>query len=155
MYIIYTQQLNRSFCPGWWLPFLSLGKYFMSGVWHWQSALSLNLHFFPWWRHQMEIFRVTDPLWGEFTGHRWILLTKASDWDIWCFLCSAPVCIILPKMANMEQSQSLFTHEAPSFNIKTASGRWPQPYCDCTGCLNIDRTPVLSETLLWTTKYRN
>ena len=24
-------------------------------------------------------FRVTDPLLGEFTGHRWIPLTKASD----------------------------------------------------------------------------
>ena len=25
------------------------------------------------------IYRVTDPLWGETTGHRWIPLTKASD----------------------------------------------------------------------------
>ena len=25
------------------------------------------------------IFRVTGPLWGESTGHRWIPLTKASD----------------------------------------------------------------------------
>ena len=25
------------------------------------------------------IFRVTAPLWGESTGHRWIPLTKASD----------------------------------------------------------------------------
>ena len=32
------------------------------------------------------IFRVTGPLWGEFAGHRWIPLTKASDADLWCFL---------------------------------------------------------------------
>ena len=36
------------------------------------------------------IFRVTGPLWGEFAGHRWILLTKASDAELWCFLWSAP-----------------------------------------------------------------
>ena len=31
-------------------------------------------------------FRVTGPLWGESTGHQWILLTKASDVELWCFL---------------------------------------------------------------------
>ena len=36
------------------------------------------------------IFRVTGPLCGEYTGHRWIPLTKASDAERWCFLCSAP-----------------------------------------------------------------
>ena len=36
------------------------------------------------------IFRVTGLLWGEFTGHRWIPLTKASDVEHWCFLWSAP-----------------------------------------------------------------
>ena len=35
------------------------------------------------------IFRVTDPLCGEFTGHRWIPLTKASDAELGCFLWSA------------------------------------------------------------------
>ena len=34
-----------------------------------------------------DICRVTGPWWGESTGHRWIPLTKASDW---CFLWSAP-----------------------------------------------------------------
>ena len=34
------------------------------------------------------IFRVTGPLWGEFTGNRWIPLTKASDAELWCSLCS-------------------------------------------------------------------
>ena len=36
------------------------------------------------------IFRVTGPLWEEFTGHRWIPLTKASDAELWCFLWSKP-----------------------------------------------------------------
>ena len=31
------------------------------------------------------IFRVTGPLCGEFTGHRWIPPTKASDAKLWCF----------------------------------------------------------------------
>ena len=34
------------------------------------------------------IFRVTGPLCGEFTGHWWIPLTKASDAELWCFLWS-------------------------------------------------------------------
>ena len=33
-----------------------------------------------------DIFRVTGPLCGEFTGHRWIPRTKASDTELWCFL---------------------------------------------------------------------
>ena len=35
-------------------------------------------------------FRVTGPLWGKSTGHRWIPLTEASDAELWCFLWSAP-----------------------------------------------------------------
>ena len=31
------------------------------------------------------IFRITGPLCGEFTGHRWIPQTKASDAELWCF----------------------------------------------------------------------
>ena len=36
------------------------------------------------------IFRITGHLCGEFTGHRWIPHTKASDAELWCFLWSAP-----------------------------------------------------------------
>ena len=35
------------------------------------------------------IFRVTGPLCGEFTCHRWIPPTNASDMELWCFLWSA------------------------------------------------------------------
>ena len=34
------------------------------------------------------IFRVTGLVCGEFTGHRWIPCTKASDAELWCFLSS-------------------------------------------------------------------
>ena len=36
------------------------------------------------------VFRVTDPLWGESTGDMWISLTNAGDAELWCFLGSAP-----------------------------------------------------------------
>ena len=36
------------------------------------------------------ILRVTGPLCGEFTGDRWIPLTKASDAELWCFLRYVP-----------------------------------------------------------------
>ena len=36
------------------------------------------------------IFRVTGPLCGEFTGHQWILITNASDAELWCFLWPVP-----------------------------------------------------------------
>ena len=39
---------------------------------------------------QWNIFRATVPFCGEFTGHRWIPLTKASDAELWLFLWSAP-----------------------------------------------------------------
>ena len=37
-----------------------------------------------------KIFRVTGILCGEFTGHRWIPHTKASDAELWRVLRSAP-----------------------------------------------------------------
>ena len=44
-----------------------------------------------WWPSSNgSIFRATGPLCGEFIGHRWIPLTKASDADLWCFLWSVP-----------------------------------------------------------------
>ena len=35
--------------------------------------------YITWWRHAMEnAFRVTGPLWGLSTGHRWIPRTKGQ-----------------------------------------------------------------------------
>ena len=60
------------------------------------SWLSINIHPYTDVRvHFMltssngNIFRVTGLLWGEFTGHRWIPLTKASGAELWYFLWSA------------------------------------------------------------------
>ena len=37
------------------------------------------------------IFNVTGPFLGEYTGHLWILLTKTSDAEFWCsFFLSVP-----------------------------------------------------------------
>ena len=38
----------------------------------------------------INVFRVIGHLCWEFTGHRWIPHTKASDVEFWCFLWSAP-----------------------------------------------------------------
>ena len=44
-----------------------------------------------WLRHQMETSSVSlAHLCGEFTGHRWIPLTKVSDAELWYLLLSAP-----------------------------------------------------------------
>ena len=40
--------------------------------------------------YHWNILRVTGPLLGESTGHRWIPLTKASDAELCCFLWCAP-----------------------------------------------------------------
>ena len=52
-----------------------------------------KLHCMTWYQGMMtssngNFFRVTGPLCGEFTGHRWIPHTKASDAELWCFLWS-------------------------------------------------------------------
>ena len=49
-------------------------------------------HIYPWHDDVIKwnIIRVTGPLCGEFTGHRWIPRTKASDAELWCFLWSGP-----------------------------------------------------------------
>ena len=48
-------------------------------LWSVQSSSMMT----PW---NGNIFRVTGPLCGEFTGHRWIPLTKASDAELCWFL---------------------------------------------------------------------
>ena len=49
-----------------------------------------HYHFYMMTSSNGNIFRVTGPFCGEFTGHRWIPHTKASDAELWCFLWSAP-----------------------------------------------------------------
>ena len=38
--------------------------------------------------HDGNIFRVTGPLWRDFTGHRWIGITKASDALLFSLVCA-------------------------------------------------------------------
>ena len=62
------------------------------------KAKQSDLHYMKSWKicismmtsSNGNIFRVTGPLCGEFTGHRWIPLTKANDAELCCFLWSAP-----------------------------------------------------------------
>ena len=58
----------------------------------WAIESSLLIYITPFMMTSLNgnSLRVTGPLCGEFTGHRWIPLTKASDRELWCFLWSAP-----------------------------------------------------------------
>ena len=55
------------------------------------------------------IFRVTGLLCGEFTGHRWIPLTKASDAELWCFLL---ICTWINGWVNNRGAGDLGRHDA-------------------------------------------
>ena len=78
------------------------------------------------------IFRVTCPLWWEYTIHRCIPLTKASDTGHWCFLWSAPQ-QTLERTCDTSvfetPSRSLWHHcnDATCFDNKTAA-RAPSQY---------------------------
>ena len=61
------------------------------------SSLIASDHAGPWVESRLmmtssngNIFRVTGPLCGEFTGLQWIPRTKSSGAELWCFLWSAP-----------------------------------------------------------------
>ena len=69
---LYTTIDKNSHRNRWWFG----GK--MTHVFIMMTSLSRN------------IFRVIGPLCGEFTRHRLMPSTKASDAELWCFLWSAP-----------------------------------------------------------------
>ena len=48
------------------------------------------MFFFMMMSSNKNISALLAPLCGEFTGHRWIPLTKASDAERWCLLWFAP-----------------------------------------------------------------
>ena len=84
-----------------------------------QSAMERRVTKWPWnfikmyYMNMMKssngnIFRVTGPLCGEFTGHRWIPRTKTSDAELWCFLLSAPE----ETWANNRDASNLRRHRA-------------------------------------------
>ena len=51
------------------------------------------------------IFRVTGHMCGEFTGPRWIPRTKASDAELWCFLCL--ICVWINGWVNNRKAGDL------------------------------------------------
>ena len=54
------------------------------------------------------LFRVTGHLCGEFTGHRWIPRTKASDAELWCFF----ICAWINSWVNNRGASDLRRHRA-------------------------------------------
>ena len=63
-----------SYVPNWWHVIIRAGNGLIPMMTSWNG----------------NIFRVAGPLCRDFTGDRWIILTKASDAEFWCFLWSAP-----------------------------------------------------------------
>ena len=59
-------------------------------VYHFQHVRFLQHRPFMMMSSNGNIFHITGPLCGEFTCHRGIPCTKASDAELWCFLWSAP-----------------------------------------------------------------
>ena len=57
-------------------------------LWY-QLCRSIDEPFVMMMSSNWNIFLATGPLCGEFIGHRWIPLRKASDAELWCFLWSA------------------------------------------------------------------
>ena len=53
------------------------------------------------------IFRVTNPLCGKFTGHRWIPHTKASDVELWFFFL---ICAWINGWENIREAGDLRRH---------------------------------------------
>ena len=61
--------------------------------------------------HDDVIFRVAGLMRGEFTGHRWIPRTKASDAELWCFLWS------LHKPAVEQTTETLVIWDAITLSV--------------------------------------
>ena len=83
------------------------------------------------------IFGVTGHLWGEHTGHRWILLTKAITRSFGIFFAMR-----LNKRVNKQSRRQWF--ETPSCslwrhcnNMDTMRGSWDVLYVWLHGCLRI------------------
>ena len=66
------------------LPMIQPGFHNLAITWH-QNKLPIMMT-----SSIGNIFHVIGPLCGEFTGHRWIPLTRDSDAGLWYFLWSAP-----------------------------------------------------------------
>ena len=80
---------------------------------HKARASSKGQHFhFMMTSSNGNIFRVTGRMWGEFTGHRWIPLTKASDAKLCCFLLFSVICASTNGWVNNRDAGDLRRHRA-------------------------------------------
>ena len=66
------------------------------------------------------IFGVTGPLCGEFTGDRWIPRTNASDAELWFF---SLVCTRINSWVNNREAGDLRRHCA-HYEVTVMNGRW-------------------------------
>ena len=89
LWAIYAGDPAKGFILFWSLPFNCVQRVTMCKMFRrvWSHDV-IKCKYFPrccdtiTWKH----FRVTGPLWGESTGHRWIPLKKASDAELCWFL---------------------------------------------------------------------
>ena len=56
------------------------------GCYNARNCVGIHMFLFMMTSSNGNIFRFTGPLCGEFTGYRWIPITKANDAKLWCFL---------------------------------------------------------------------
>ena len=81
---IYVVAINAAVFHAFLLCIFTHGQPNWKSLQHLYTCVSYPTHHFAWWSNG-NIFHVTSPLCGEFTGHRWISLTKTSDAELWCF----------------------------------------------------------------------
>ena len=76
------------------------------------------------------IFRVAGHLHGEFTGHRWIPRTKASDWR--GALLFSLICAWMNGWVNNREAGDLRRHRA-HYDVIVMDGACQHPECWCAG----------------------
>ena len=81
-------------CKGFIYPFgyenSKISVYTWESAWHMMKYVYAHYCIYIMTSSNGNIFHVTSLQSREFTGHRWIPYTKASDAELWCFLWSAP-----------------------------------------------------------------
>ena len=78
---------------------------------HWECGLLCQLlafRYFMMASSNGNILRVTGHLCGEFTSHRWIPRTKASDAELWCFF----ICVWINNWVNNREAGDLRRYRA-------------------------------------------
>ena len=87
-------------------------------------------------------FRVTGPLCGEFTSHRWIPFTKDSEAELWCFLWSAPEQTVVQTIETPVIWNAIAMFECISVTYANAYGAWliSTGQWSCNNCIEVRLT---------------